>query len=252
MEESQDWNPVILVAQESIAAFTIFNPNDWSQASKGIVASCAAQFALLNYANSALSKAQEGAAPICNERLAELQRQWRRSQWDLSRGRYFVEIPAVHLSIQSFLVTVKTLLDLLSQLLSTERIVHTKLHGFHKKGSVVGGEVLHALAKKRNPQQATAAENIRQQIIQSKAVWIDDAVVARDYLAHPVRGAPQVMWELEVRASDGGITCDRIVPPHVGDYPFDHYAKEILAAVDAFATGYLDNIRRSSQHLNSL
>ena len=244
MEDSRDSNPVILVARESIAAFTIFNPNDWSPESKGIVASCAAQFALLNYAKTALSKVEEGAAPICNERLAELQRQWRRSQWDISRGRYFVEIPAVHLSIQSFLVTVKTLLDLLSQLLSTERIVHTRLHGFHKKGSVVGGEVLHALAKKRNPQQVTAAENLRQQIIESKKVWIDDAVAARDYLAHPVRGAPQVMWELEVRVDRGGIVCDRIIPPHVRDYAFDRYTESTLGAMNDFATSFLANIRR--------
>jgi len=155
-------------------------------------------------------------------RVADLRHQWRLGHWDTSRFRYFAEVPAVHLSIQAFLVLGKNLLDLLSQLLSSQRIVHTLLHGFHKKGSVVGGVVLHALTRKRNPRQTSVAEAISEHINRHKATWIDRAVGARDLLTHPVRGTTtQLMCELQIRVDEDQIVCDHVVSPHVGDQPFD-------------------------------
>ena len=243
MEHADQKTPAIFVFEGTTPAHSIFNPNEWSNDSKAVIASCSAQFALLLFASTALATAHEGVAQICAQRVAELQRQWRASRWDLQRLRYFVEVPSVHLSIQAFLVTVKTLLDLMAQLLSTERVVHTRLHGFHKKGRVVGGEVLYALAHKRNPLRGEAAARIREYLTEQKSVWIDEVVEARDCLAHPTRGAPQVMWELEVKAEDGSLACERIVPPHIGEQAFDRYAASVAGLCEVFATKILADVR---------
>lgn len=243
MADSKTKNPVILISDGSIAAFSIFNPNDWNGESKPIIASCAAQYSLLLFATSALAKTYEGANQVCQARMGDLSQQWRRAPWDLQRGSYFVEIPAVHLSIQAFLSTVKTLLDLLAQLLSSERLVHVKLHGFHKKGQSVGGEVLHALAHKKNPQRAEIAARVREYLTEQKAAWIDGAVSARDNLAHAVRGMPQVMWELEISNQGDSISCDRIVPPHIGDEPFEQYSHTTAAKVEMLSTTILQALR---------
>lgn len=184
-----------------------------------------------------------GVEQFCAQKVAELQSQWRAGRWELPRGQYFVEIPPVHLSIQAFLVTAKTLLDFLAQLMSSERLIHVKLHGFHKKGRVVGGEVLHALMHKRNSVRGATATGIRDFIGEQKPVWIDEVVEARDFLAHPTRGTPQVMWELVVTETAGFIQCERVIPPHIGDLPFDKYAEFVVGQVELFAAGLLAKLR---------
>ncbi len=243
MDHGEERVPAIFVFEGTTPAHSVFNPNQWGDESRAVIASCSAQFALLLFSITSLPLAHATVQQICEQRIGELQRQWRTSRWPVGGLRYFVEVPSAHLSIQAFLVTVKTLLDLMAQLLSTERVVHTKLHGFHKKGHVVGGEVLHALAHKRNPLRAEAAEKIRELLLEQKGVWIDQAVEARDYLGHPTRGAPQVMWELEMKLADNSLLCDRVVPPHVGHQSFDTYAANVVAACEALATTILAELR---------
>jgi hypothetical protein len=243
MDNPREWNPVIFAFEGTWAAHSIFNPNEWDEESKAIIASCSAQFSLLLFVCSTLSSASEGVQQVCERRMNELQHQWLRAKWNLHQCRYFVPVPPVHLSIQAFLVTIKTLLDLLAQLMSTERLVQTKLHGFHKKGRNVGGEVLHALKNKRNPVRGEVATDVRSYILEQKAIWIDNAVLARDYLTHPKRGITQVMWELEVAAENDSIRCDQIMPPHIGDSPFDQFVTTTAAQMEEFSTTILQKLR---------
>ena len=73
MEHADDRTPAIFVFEGTTAAHSIFNPNEWSNDSKAVIASGSAQFALLLFASTALPKAHAGVAQICAQRVAEVQ-----------------------------------------------------------------------------------------------------------------------------------------------------------------------------------
>jgi len=114
-----------------------------------------------------------------------LQGDWAKATWDLDRCDYLVEIPEFHLCVEAYLSTIKTLLDLLAQLVTTEGIVNKKVHGFHKKRSQVGGELLHVLEAKAYSAKKSIASQLHQQVQEHKAIWIDQVVQLRDNLVHP-------------------------------------------------------------------
>jgi hypothetical protein len=231
--------PTICVDQSTAPAHSLFNPNEWRRESKALVSSCAAQFGLLLYTVAHVREECARGARVCGLRFEDLRMQWRQAQWDVSRGRYLVEVPAVHLHIQAFLAVGKTLLDLLAQLVSTERLVTTKVHGFHKKGSVIGGELLYTLTNKASAGREAQAAELRAFLVQEKAAWIDCLVKARDDLAHPQRGMYQVLWDLELAASGHDLKCARTVLPCVGGLAFDLYIEKTMGAFEKMAATFL-------------
>ena len=238
--------PTVCVDQSTAPAHSLFNPNEWRRESKALVSSCAAQFGLLLH--TAAHVHQEGARGerVCELRFEDLRRQWCRGRWDASRGRYLVEVPTVHLHIQAFLTVGKTLLDLLAQLVGTEGLVTTKVHGFHKKGPVIGGELLYTLTKNASAGREAQAAELRAFLVQEKAAWIDCLVKARDDLAHPQRGMYQVLWELELAESGPDLKCARIVPPSVGGLAFGQYVEKAMGAFETMAANFLRLIAQPS------
>ncbi len=240
--------PIILVHPASVPAFHIFNPNDWSGMSKAIVSSCAAQYGLLNYSVKKLNDLFNVSEQLCLPKFNELKNQWKTSKWPIDRCQYLVEAPEVHLFIQVFLNSIKTFLDLIVQLISTENIVYKKIHGFHKKRKDPGGELLHTLKDKATEKQLS--HFFFRLIEEQKRKWIDDAVNARDSLAHPEKGLIQVMFQLEIQPKNSRLELSIIKKPSMGTTDFNRWADEIFQNLDDFANSFVKALKAHNQAIN--
>jgi len=147
--------------------------------------------------------------------------------------------PDLHLRIEAFFSGVKTLLDLIVQLLASEKVVGAGVDGFHRAQDVYGGKVLNVLAKNAlNDRKETAAKAI-ELISQHKASWIDQAVLARDWLIHPKKGMQQLMFHLEIAEKDGMLVCKKVIPPQIDSVPIDQYAQNVLKHAKEFSSAFL-------------
>jgi hypothetical protein len=232
--------PAILLDPASVSAFHIFNPNQWSGLSKAIVTSCAAQHGLLNYSVKKLHELFGNPEKICLPKINELKNQWTTSKWPIDKCKYLAEVPEVHLFIQVFLNSIKTFLDLIVQLISTENIVYKKIHGFHKKKKDPGGELLHTLKNKAANKKL--ADSLFELIVEQKGKWIDDAVNARDSLVHPEKGLMQVMFQLEIEPKNSELELTGIRKPSMGTTDFNQWADEIFKNLNSFSELFISII----------
>lgn len=235
--------PVILIDENTYPAFSLFNPNEWGGESKPIILSCAANYGLLIYSLTRVNDIFERADVLCLPRGNNLKAQWETARWDLSECMYLVDIPEAHLSIHSFLTTVKTLLDVFVQLISSEGIVSKKIHGFHKKGNNIGGKLLHILKHKASITKRQSALRLHELICQHKETWIDQAVNSRDLFIHPEKGLTRVMFGLSLCEHNGKLNIDKIVKPTIDDQDFDIYAEKTLLKVEQFLKKSIEYIK---------
>jgi len=231
--------------ETTVPAYHIFNPNNWDGLSRSIVASCAAQFGLLQYAASCVPQVVSDCDDLCYARFSDLQEQWARSPWELRRGTYWVEVPEFHLYTQAYLSTVKTLLDLLAQLVTTEELVNKKVHGFHKKGQECGGQLLHILNTKALPTKGKVASHLCGLIEEHKRIWIDRAIDLRDTLIHLEKGLSQIMFALDVEVDRENLRLAGILHPQIGGQGLEEYAEQTTQHISRFCTEFLDGLKAS-------
>lgn len=231
--------PVILCDANTAPAFSIFNPNDWNGESKAIIQSCAAHYGLLLYIAKKLKDIVAKADILCSPKFDELKAQWSMSKWDITKSTYWVDIPELHLSIHSFLSTVKTLLDVIAQLISSEGIVTAKIHGFHEKGD----KLLRLLENNTPASKQEVASLLRELISRNKGIWIDNVVDFRDFFIHPERGLSTVMFALELSESEGELQLTNILKPSFDNEEFHVYADKVLLQVKEFSTEYMEYIK---------
>jgi hypothetical protein len=166
------------------------------------------------------------------------------ARWELSRGIYFVDVPQLHLAILSFLSSVKTFLDVLVQIIATEGIVSSEVHGFHKKGKSVGGQLLQMLNNNARAANKEKARLLHKLIVKHKSLWIDDAVNKRDLLIHP-EGISKIMFVLSLSENNGNLNLDEILKPSFDDISFDRYAHKTLSNVENFSRDVIECLRNS-------
>lgn len=248
MKKPNHKTPIILIHPSSMPSYLLFNPNSWKNASKQIIRSCAAQYGLLSYSVNKLDQLFSDAEKLCQPSLQNLNSQWRSAKWTHKRCRYFVEIPEVHLYIQIFLVSVKTLLDLIVQLISSEGVTSSKIHGFHKKGKVIGGEILNLLKNNSSKSKKETSDKIVVLINKHKQDWLDGIVSVRDLLTHPEKGIAQVMFELKLREAEQDLRLVKVIKPKINTkgVDFNIYAKEVLKKVETFSKDFLELTKQTS------
>jgi hypothetical protein len=139
--------PVICLDRSSVSAFSMFNPNDWLARSRSVVQSCSTELSVLEYGAERIDQMCSSREERTRPAFRTLTTQWAVAKWDLDRSIYFAEVPEMHASIEAFFSGLKSLLDLIVQLLSTEEVVGTRINGFHREGRVYGGRVLNALER---------------------------------------------------------------------------------------------------------
>jgi hypothetical protein len=237
--ESERRIPVICIDSSGVAGAEIFNPNSWSGGGKGVIQSCWTEYSVLHYCVEQISAMCTEAERLCEGNIARLQAQWRMARFDLERMVFFGHQPDLHMRIEAFFSGVKTLLDLLVQLLSTEKIVGGGIDGFHRDKSEYGGRVLNALKGNVVKGRKDTALKLNALISEHKRLWIDQVIFARDRLLHPEKGMHQLMFYLELSEKDGALVCIKVHPPEINSIPIHAYAQETLKQITAFSSRFL-------------
>ncbi len=240
MQDNGSPVPIICAHSSAVRAFELFNPNDWKGKTRGVVASCSTELAVLLHAATRISEICRAPMEKCREAFDGLRQQWMISPWDLAECTYFVQVPELHLFIEGFFAGLKSMLDLIVQVLTTEAVVGGRIDGFHKAGTVYGGNVLNALEHNVSPGKKQQAGAITELIGNHKQLWIDEAVAARHLLVHPTRGAHQLMFQLELTSgSDGRLRCRTALAPQVHGVPIDCYCNGRIDDITDFARAFL-------------
>lgn len=175
-------------------------------------------------------------------------------KFDLGKVVIYGQQPDLHMRIEAFFSGVKTLLDLIVQLLSSEKVVGGGIDGFHRAQDIYGGKVLNVLARNALSDRKDTAARATELINLHKASWIDQAVLARDQLIHPRRGMHQVMFQIEFTEKDGKLVDKKVIPPQIDSVPIDRYAQDVLKHARDFSLAFLALFQEavvSNQRLDS-
>ena len=208
--------PIVCLDECAVASAELFDPNSWPVATKGLIQSCWTEYAVLHHCVMQLKIACNDREAVCRRHVATIQQQWSMEKFDPQKVSIYGQYPDLHIQIEAFFSGVKSLLDLLVQILSTERIVSANLHGFHRSAQTnYGGTVLNALENNVPDSKKVDAAKIHALISKHKMKWIDQAIGARDQLVHPGKGMHQLMFSLEFSEEDGKLVCQKINAPSV-------------------------------------
>jgi hypothetical protein len=192
-------SPIICVHPSAdVLGSDIFNPNSWSGGSKAVLHSCQNEYWVLCYCVNQISDMCADAMRLCEKNIMTLQMQWQLGKFPLEELMFYAQQPDLHIRIEAFLSGVKSLLDLLVQLISTEKIVGTGIDGFHRDKDQYGGRVLNALKDNAIKGKKEVAAKINALISKHKNLWIDQVIMARDLLVHPQRGRYQLKTDTRV------------------------------------------------------
>jgi hypothetical protein len=231
--------PVICADESTIASAKIFSPNSWSGASKGIVQSCWTEYSVLDHCVGQIKSICGASEHLCQKHIETILQQWRVQKFDLQKVVIFSQLPDLHLCIEAFFSGVKTLLDLLVQLLTSEKVVIGAIDGFHRTKNIYGGKVLNALAKNASSSRQQIATRMQELINEHKTLWIDQAILARDQFIHPEKGIYQLMFQLEFTEQRDNLVCVKASPPVINSEAIDQYAKRVLKHMEVFASKFL-------------
>jgi hypothetical protein len=165
------------------------------------------------------------------------------ARFPVERCDFYVEIPTLHIHVEAFFSSVKSLLDLLAQLLTTQRLVNCDLNGYHKAGTKPGGRVLKVLEGNVPSGNKEQAGRMHAFLTEQGGAWINNAIAARDALTHPQLGTPQLMFTMILEERSGELILKEIRTPSVGEEPIDAYARRTLIKMKDFATEYLEVVR---------
>jgi len=237
--ESHNLIPVICADASSVVGANIFNPNFWSDDSKGLIQSCWTEYSVLHHCVAQLSEMCDGADKLCANNVATLQQQWSMAQFQLQKLAFFAQQPDLHIRIEAFFSGVKTLLDLIVQLLATEKIVAAAVDGFHRDQNGYGGRVLNALRNNAVKTRKDTAIKLDALISEHKEDWIDQVIFARDQLIHPEKGMHQLMFTLDLSEKDGQLILIKAHPPEISSRPIQQFAQDTLKGVTSFSEKFL-------------
>jgi hypothetical protein len=186
------------------------------------------------------------AEHLCRKHVDTIQKQWAVSKFDVRKVVIFGQVPDLHMRIEAFFSGVKTLLDLLVQLLSSERVVNGVVDGFHRDKNIYGGKVLKALACNASSERKDVAAKAVALLSAHKTEWIDQAILARDRLIHPVEGTSQLMFRLDFIEQEGKLVCAEVSPPAIDSEVIDRYAERVLAYAREFSSDLLGLLNKGA------
>lgn len=235
--------PVILVDQSAVDCAGIFNVNEWEDKSKLILMSCWTEYSVLAFCTKEIIEICNDSSNFCSSAIKDIQAQWNMKNFEIDKVDVLVQVPKLHLRIESFFSSIKSLLDLLVQLISSHGIVNAELDGFHRKGGTYGGVVLNALSNNAPSNHKLIAKNLIQLFQNNKDGWIDNVIQVRDNLVHPSKGSHQIMFQLDLANEDGNLNVKKIFPPQIDNVGIDVYAKEKLEKIRDFSMKFLNLIK---------
>lgn len=244
MKKSDQRITTICVDPSSKSSFDVFNANDWQGTSKTIIESCGTEYSALQYAVDRIAAICANSKERCQAHFENLQDSIDNPSEVVPKIIVLGQVPEVHVLIQAFFSGMKSLLDLIVQLISSENIVRSHIKGFHRQGKRgYGGRVLNGLSNNVVSGRNEVAQQLSDLISEHKQTWIDEVIESRDRLIHPTKGAHLLMFQMELDVVDGEMIYEGAVPPVVGDERTDRYAAKRLADIREFSLAFLGAIR---------
>jgi hypothetical protein len=244
VELSKTLANVICADPSTFYASLIFNPNCWHNDSRNLILSCGAELSVLHHCIKQIVLLCNNREENCQRQINGLQQQWDRKRFDLEKVNLLCEQPDLYIQIKAFFSVVKSFLDLIVQLLYSENIVNTKIHGFHRDKEIYGGSVLNALNNNVSQNKSPVANNILNLLIKHKGDWIDKAINARHQLIHPRQGMLQLMLRLNCIEKEGKLVCTHIDLPEIDSTPIDQYAQHTLEQLKTFVIEFITILRQ--------
>jgi len=234
--------PVVCVDPSSIVGAELFDVNSWSGQSKGVIQSCWTEYSVLYHCVGQLSSMCANSDAVCAKTVETLQEQWKLAKFNLDKVDCFGQQPDLHIRIEAFFSGIKSLMDLIVQMLSTEQVVAAAIDGFHRDQTGYGGRVLNALRNNGVKAHKEAAAKLDALIAYHKKAWIDQVIKARDDLIHPTKGMHQVMFRLELAQKNGELILVKAHPPEIDSIPIDSFAQKTLAQLTVFVQEFLGTL----------
>jgi hypothetical protein len=235
--------PVVCLAPSAVKGAEIFNPTFWTGTSKGIIQSCWTEYSVLDHCVTQIISIVRDADRHCRKHLQLIQDQWKKENFDINKVIIFCQQPDLHMSIEAFFSGIKTLLDLMVQLLTSEGVVQKAIDGFHRNKNVYGGKVLSVLERNASKDRKETALNIIDLILRNKETWIDQSILVRDQFVHPQKGKHQLMFHIELFKKYSRLKLEKIIPPHIDDVPINQYTQKVLRLSYEFSSEFLSCLK---------
>jgi len=237
--EEPDRVPIICGDESVLVCANLFDPNSWSGRSRGIVQSCWTESSVLHHCVRQLTEMCGAAEQLCAKHIDAIQEQWSVAEFEVRKVKIFGQVPDLHMRIEAFFSGVKTLLDLLVQLLASEHVVNRAVHGFHRDKNTYGGSVLKALTHNASSARKEVAAKALVLLSEHKSEWIDQTISARDLLIHPGESAHQLMFRLGFTVQERRLVCTSVSPPAIGSETIDRYAERVFGQAQTFSSAFL-------------
>jgi hypothetical protein len=239
---NKDKIPVFCIDSSMAISSDIFNPNLWSNGSKSIIQSCWSEHAVLQYCSDKIKNMCINAESLCKHHILTLQEQWKISKFPVERMEYYATQPDLHIQIEAYFSGLKKILDFLSQLLVSEKIVGIVIDGFHRDKDIYGGRILNALINNVIKGKEEIASLIYNHINEHKKKWIDQAIFARDLMIHPEKGKLQLMFNLKLKVKKDSLICLNVNPPEIYYKPIQIYTQETINQLTKYSIDFLKHL----------
>ncbi len=239
--------PVILAEESLVISAQIFDQNSWNnKKSKLIIQSCLYEHSALLRCESQIKHLCSKSDHLCQKQIERFKTCWGTDKSQLKKTNIFAQSAGLHIHIEAFFSGIKTLLDLLVQLITSEQVVTARIHGFHEKNNTHGGKILNILDGNAVSDKKQIAKKIHALITEHKKIWIDQAISVRNGLIHPEKGMSQIMFQLEFIEQGNSLVCEKIHPPAIEEKPIDQYAEGARKNIQEFAGNFLELLNSTS------
>lgn len=221
-------------------------PRVWPEESRGIIISAGTEYSIIKYLANQIKSIVDSRPELCAHQVDQAIEVLLLNRAQMETIRFYAEVPAIHVAINGFFGHVKGLLDTLVQLLSTQRIVTNKIHGFHKANDKPGEKVLKALQNNSSASAKRTVQELIELFARAKCESINSVVSYRDRLTHMRPGSWQLMFGLRFDCHKDPPQCVEIVPPAFSGKPVDDFAEQTLSSTTRFIEAFLSAVRHPS------
>lgn len=244
--------PVIFVEETAVSSSIYFDVNSWSNDSKGLIQSAWSEYSALCHCITEISSICSDPRSYIQHRINTIKTHLDSNSLtkdNLDKIECYAQYSRLHIYIEAFFSSIKSLLDLLSQLLSTENIVGAKIDGFHRKNGEYGGKVLSTITNNAIKENKDKAEKVHKLISSHKSDWIDNVISARDQLVHPNAGMHQLMFKMVFEELNGKIEFAEIRTPMIGNEAIESYVIGTQDNLVVFITDFIAILRNDSKSI---
>jgi len=233
--------PKISITEDNLwNAFSIFNPNEYHPSLEKQIRSCAYRYAaILTHGKATIGEIQKQLKKGFTVDFTMINQELPTKQ------DFFLEFnyPNILSNLEAFLIATKSLLDVLSTLLTHK--IGKKITGFHRKGPkdkpIYGGRVLNAL-KNTKESKFPHRDKLISIIEHHKKLWIDNLIAMRDQIVHGGELKDFINFWTVIRAGRKKPYSDvDVFPPLLkNEGEVKQYCEKILKFIEEFIKDFLN------------